>query len=229
MSVCILCVQLRASLRTSGGHVQGQARWVFMHSRGVRKLKEFRSVNARAVVASRGIATLKLKLLITLVNQQSLLKYMTISLFNYIQFHCHSSSLQSTVRWKSEIRTRSTAFRMLHWPVCLQWRKKKSFWIQSSIWNWNVIATVWIPEWMWWALRWDLITHPGMSSSSWKAVISVCEITPTSVEIRGVVLWFVTSYWMTDAVFYFADSFISSAWYYARRCLRVGECVFACV
>lgn len=127
MSVCILCVQLRASLRTFWRHVQGQARWVFMHSRGARKLKEFRSVNARAVVASRGIATLKLKLLITLVNQQSLLKYMTISLFNYIQFHCHSSSLQSTVRWKSEIRTRSTAFRMLHWPVCLQWRKKNLF------------------------------------------------------------------------------------------------------
>lgn len=50
-------------------------------------------MNAGAVCASREIFTLKLKLLISLVNRQSLLKYMTIPLFNYIQFHCHSTSL----------------------------------------------------------------------------------------------------------------------------------------
>lgn len=48
-------------------------------------------MNAGAFCASREISTLKLKLLITLVNQQSLLKYMTIALFNYTRIHCHST------------------------------------------------------------------------------------------------------------------------------------------
>lgn len=46
----------------------------------------------------------------------------------------------------------------------------------------------------------------GAHEEQWSA----CEIMPTSVKIRGVTLWFATSYWMADTVFDSADSFTSS-------------------
>lgn len=56
---------------------------------------------------------------------------------------------------------------------------------------------------------------------------SVCEIMPTSVKIRGVMLWFATSYWMTDTVFDSADSFTSvSRIMHRGACMREHGCVY---
>lgn len=86
MFVRVAACVLDLSLQTSGCYSQGQAKWLFMHT-GAKSWRNSNSVNAEVVCASRGIFTLKLKLLITVVKQQSLLKYMTICLFNYIHVH----------------------------------------------------------------------------------------------------------------------------------------------
>lgn len=126
-------------------------------------------------------------------------------------------------QWDENLRSGQTArhSRMLHCPVRLH--SKNPFRIQSRAWHTNVISVVLIP-------KINVISSVERFNNTFRHVLQAHEEWWSACVKYQQVWWleescFDSLRWMTDTVFYSADSFISCVHVYVCVCLCVCMCV----